>query len=49
MFILIRIGIDKNSRTTVLQEVRKLFELDNGDAIERIYKDGHVYVRKSSR
>jgi len=48
MPILARTRIDKNNRTTVPREVRKLLEINNGDSIEWVYEEGHVYVRKAS-
>lgn len=41
--------IDKNNRTTVPHEVRKLLEVGNGNTIEWVYEDDHVYVRKAGR
>ena len=48
MPILAHTKIDKNNRTTVSREVRKLLEIGNGDAIEWVYEEGRVYVRKAS-
>jgi len=42
MPVLARTRLDKNNRTTVPREVRKL-------AIEWIYEDGRIYVRKAGR
>lgn len=48
MPILARTKVDKNNRTTVPREVRRLLELNNGDSIEWVYVDGRIYVRKAS-
>ena len=49
MPVLAHTRIDKNNRTTVPREVRKLLEVGNGDTIEWVYEEGRIYVRKASR
>ena len=49
MPVLARTRIDKNNRTTVPREVRKLLEIVNGDTIEWVYEEGRVYIRKAGR
>jgi AbrB family looped-hinge helix DNA binding protein len=49
MPVLARTRVDRNNRTTVPREVRRLLEVGNGDIIEWVYEEGRVYVRKASR
>jgi len=49
MPVLARTRVDKNNRTTVPREVRKLLEVANGDTIEWVYEEGRIYVRKANR
>ena len=40
--------VGRNYRTTVPREVRKLLGLGRGDAIEWVFEDGRVVVRKKA-
>jgi len=46
MPVLARTRVDRQHRTTVPREVRKILEVGRGDEIEWILEDGKILVRK---
>jgi len=49
MPVLAKTRVDKQYRTTVLREVRRILEVSKGDPIEWIYEDGKIVVKISGR
>jgi len=45
MPVLARTKVDKNNRTTVPREVRKLLELNDSDSIEWVYEKGNIHEK----
>jgi len=46
MPVLARTRVDKQYRTTVPREVRRILEVSEGDVIEWLLEDGKIVVKK---